>query len=88
MYAIAVESQLCQQERKKKVPEGTALVLPVTLLLPAPEFQAHETAHKKSLQQQEANAESIRVDQNQESLLYSSGKKSVVILGSRNLRVH
>lgn len=54
----------------------------------APEFQAHETAPNKSLQQQEANTESIRLDQNQESLQYSSGKKSVLILGSRNLRVH
>lgn len=61
------ESQLFQQEEKKKVPEGKALVLPVTLLLPRSRIQAHETAHEKGLQQQEAKAEGIRLDQNKEA---------------------
>lgn len=58
------ESQLFQQEGKKKVPEETTLVLPVTLFLPWFSTQARETAHEKGLQHQEANAEGIRLDQN------------------------
>lgn len=68
MHAIAVLNLSCSNRKgkKKKVPEGTALVLPVTLLLPHSRIQAHETAHEKGLQQEEAKAEGIRLDQNQE----------------------
>lgn len=82
------ESQLFQPgKKKKKVPEGAALVLPGTLLLSYYRHQARYSAHEKGLQQKEAKAEHIRLDQNQ-GLLRPSAKKAVFIFHSGSLRLH
>lgn len=76
------ESQLFQPEKKRKVPEGAALVFQAPCC-----YRTTDTRRVTQRSSREAKAEHIRLDQNQ-GLLRPSAEKAAFIFRSGSLRVH